>query len=501
MTTALDQLKTRLGEIHDLRRANAVLGWDQQTYMPPGGSAARAEQSATLQKISHEMFTADETGRLIDAAAHETANLDPDSDDARLIAVTRRDYHKARKVPADLVAQIARVTGQAVDVWARARTQSDWAPFQPYLEKIVDLNRQLADALGYTDRMYDALLDQYEPDMKTAQVQAVFDAIKPDLVTLVKAIGAKADRVSDAVLHREFDEQQQWDFGLEVIKRYGYDFDRGRQDKSVHPFTTSFSIGDVRITTRVDRHFLSPALFGTLHECGHGLYEQGINRSLERTPLADGASLGMHESQSRMWENLVGRSKPFWQFFFPKLQEFFPEQLADQTVESFYRAANKVSPSFIRVEADEVTYGLHIMLRFELENEMLEQRLKIGDVPEAWSAKMQDFLGITPPTTKEGALQDVHWSIGAIGYFPTYQLGNLIAVQLWEKINADVPDLSDQLSHGEFGAVLSWLRTNLHQHGRKFTSNELLKRITGDTLNPAPYLKYLQAKYSEVYGL
>ncbi len=501
MATSLDQLKTRLGEIHDLRRANALIGWDQQTYMPVGGSAARAEQSATLQKISHELFTADETGRLIDAAAHETDKLDPDSDDARLISVTRRDYHKSRKVPADLVAEIARVTGQAVDVWTQARAKSDWKPFEPYLQKIVDLNRKLADALGYAEKPYDALLDQFEPDMKTSEVKAVFDSIKPDLIELVRQISAKAGAVNDEVLHREYDEQAQWNFGLDVIKRYGFDFDRGRQDRSVHPFTTSFSIGDVRITTRVDRNFISPALFGTLHECGHALYEQGFNQELERTPLADGASLGMHESQSRMWENLVGRSRPFWQFFFPKLQAAFPTQLADQTLDSFYKAANKVSPSFIRVEADEVTYGLHIMLRFELENEMIEGRLKIADVPEAWNAKMQDFMGITPPTTALGALQDIHWSGGMIGYFPTYQLGNLISLQLWDKINADIPDLTEQITRGEFGALLTWLRTNLHQHGRKFTSVELLQRITGGGLNPAPYLKYLKAKFGEVYGL
>ena len=501
MATSLDQLKTRLGEIHDLHHANAVLGWDQQTYMPIAGSHARAEQSATLQKISHELFTADETGRLIDAAARETDRLDPDSDAARLVSVARRDYKKARKVPAELVAEIARVTGQAVDVWTQARVQSDWKPFAPYLQTIVDLNRQLADALGYAEKPYDALLDQYEPDMKTSQAQAVFDSIKPDLIELVRQIAAKADTFSDDALHREYDEQQQLNFGLDVIKRYGFDFTRGRQDRSVHPFTTSFSISDVRITTRVERHFLSPALFGTLHECGHALYEQGINPEFERTPLADGASLGMHESQSRLWENLVGRSRPFWQFFFPKLQAAFPASLADQTLESFYRAANTVSPSLVRVEADEVTYGLHVMLRFELENELIEGRLKIADVPEAWNAKMQDFLGITPPTVALGALQDIHWSSGMIGYFPTYQLGNLISLQLWDQINADIPDLADQIAHGEFGALLTWLRANLHQHGRKFTSVELLQRITGSGLNPAPYLKYLKTKFGEIYGL
>jgi carboxypeptidase Taq len=499
--TALQQLRTRLAEVADLNHVGALVGWDQQTYMPPGGGAARAEQSATLQKIVHQMFIAEETGRLLDAAAGEVSSAEPDSDEARLVSVTRRDYEKARKVSAELVAEIARVTGQAVEVWTEARAASDWKPFSPYLARIFDLQRQYADAVGYPDRMYDALLDQYEPDMRTAEVKAVFDAIKPDLIELVKAIAAKGDAVSAEVLHREYDEQKQWDFGLAVVKRYGFDFQRGRQDRSVHPFTTSFSINDVRLTTRIDRKFLSPALFGTLHETGHGLYEQGFSQTLERTPLADGASLGMHESQSRLWENLVGRSRPFWNFFFPLLKGYFPEQLADQTADSFYRAANKVSPSFIRVEADEVTYGLHIMLRFEMENELLEGSLKANDVPEAWNAKMQEFLGITPPTTAQGALQDIHWSSGLIGYFPTYQLGNLISLQLWNQLNADITDLSTQIEHGEFVALLGWLRANLHQHGRKFTSTELLQRMTGSGLNPAPYLAYLKAKYSDIYGL
>ncbi len=501
MTTALEQLKIRLGEITDLHHAGAIIGWDQRTYMPPGGSAARAEQLSTLQKVTHELFIAAETGRLLEAAAAEVAGLDPDSDEARLVSVSRRDYEKARKVPAQLVAEIARATGQAVDVWATARAESNWKPFSPHLAKIVDLHRQLAEALGYPDRPYDALLDQYEPDMKTAQVKEVFDAIKPDVIALVKAIAAKGEVVSDKVLYREYDESRQWEFGLSVIKRYGFDFERGRQDKSVHPFTTGFSINDVRITTRVNRGFLSPALFGSLHESGHALYEQGIHQALERSPLADGASLGMHESQSRLWENLVGRSRPFWKFFFPQLKKTFPEQLADQTLESFYRAANKVSPSFIRVEADEVTYGLHIMLRFELENDLIDGRLKADEAPEAWNAKMQEFLGILPPNDRDGVLQDIHWSSGLIGYFPTYQLGNLISLQLWDKLNADIPDLRAQIEQGKFGALLGWLRSQVHQHGRKFTSGELLQRIAGDGLNPAPYLKYLKAKYGEIYGL
>lgn len=499
--TALEQLNTRLGQIDDLNRANALLGWDQQTYMPPGGAAARAEQLATLQRISHEMFSADETGRLLDAAAEKLANADPDSDEARLIKVARRDYHKARKVPADLVAAITRATSKGYETWTQARTHSDWKLFEPDLEQIVELERQLADHLGYTDRIYDALLDQYEPEMKTAQVKVTFDALKVELIDLVKKLSAKASSVSDSVLYREYDENKQWQFGLEVIKRYGFDFQRARQDKSVHPFTTGFSINDIRITTRVSRDFISPALFGTLHECGHALYELGVSQELERTPLAGGTSLGMHESQSRMWENLVGRSRPFWKYFFPILKGYFPDQLADQTAESFYRAANTVKPSFIRVEADEVTYALHIMLRFELENDMLERKIKISEVPEAWNAKMEDFMDLTPPTTALGALQDIHWANGYIGYFPTYQLGNLISAQLWEKVVEAIPDLNDQIEHGEFAALLDWLRKNVHRHGRKFTSNELLTRITGRGLDSAPYIRYLKKKYSDIYGL
>jgi carboxypeptidase Taq len=500
-TTYLEQLKTRLGQIDDLNRANALLSWDQQTYMPPGGATARAEQLATLQEISHGMFSSDETGRLLDAATEETAQADPDSDEARLIKVTRRDYHKARKVPADLVAAIARATSKALEGWTQARKESDWKKFEPHLANIIDLDRQLADHLGYTDRMYDALLDQYEPDMKTAQVKATFDALKPELINLVKAISPKVKSTDDQVLHRNYNEDKQWQFGLEVIKRFGLDLSRARQDKSVHPFTTSFSINDVRLTTRVSRDFISPALFGTLHETGHALYEQGSNQAYDRTPLAGGTSLGMHESQSRMWENLVGRSRPFWKYFFPLLKNTFPDQLADQTPESFYRAASAVKPSFIRVEADEVTYGLHIMLRFEIENEMLERKIKLSDVPEAWNAKMMDFMGIVPPTTADGALQDIHWSIGSIGYFPTYQLGNLISLQLWEKINQDIPDLMAQIEHGEFAALLTWLRQNVHGYGRKFTSNELLTRITGHGLDAGPYVKYLKQKYGDIYGI
>ncbi|MFH0921859.1 MAG: carboxypeptidase M32 [Fibrobacterota bacterium] len=500
MTNPLATLKARLAEICDLRHAGAVLLWDRQVNMPPGGSMARAEQTATLRKMAHEMFVANETGRLLDSAATAAAKLDPDSDDARMVRVAQRDYGKARKLPVELVAEMARVTGQAVDMWTMARKNNDWPAFEPWLEKIVDLNRRQADALGYTGRMYDALLDQYEPDMTFAQVESVFNAVKPVLIELTKAAAAHADKTSDAVLFREYDETGQLQFAREVIRQFGFDFERGRQDKSVHPFSTGFSIHDVRITTRVNRNFLSSALFGMMHECGHALYRQGIAPAFERTFLANVVSLGLHESQSRLWENLVGRGRAFWKHYFPELQKRFPEALAGQTAESIYCAVNRVHPSFNRVEADEVTYGLHIMFRFELENEMLERKIKIHEVPEAWAAKMASFLGVTPPTVREGALQDIHWAMGSFGYFPTYLLGNLIASQLWEKIETDIPGIEGPIERGEFSGLLGWLGKNLHRHGRKFTTQELLQRITGRGLDAAPYLAYLRRKYRDLYG-
>jgi len=305
--------------------------------------------------------------------------------------------------------------------------------------------------------------------------------------------------VDDGVLRKTYPEAAQWEFSLEAARRLGYDFQRGRQDKSVHPFTTSFSVNDVRITTRVDEQFLPTALFGTLHECGHALYEQGVSQNLERSPLASGASLGVHESQSRLWENLVGRSRGFWKFFLPRLKQAFPQNLQDVPLESFYRSINRVEPSLIRVEADEVTYNLHILLRFELESDLVESRLALADLPEAWNAGMKASLSVVPQNDAEGVLQDVHWSNGLIGYFPTYSLGNLLSVQLFEKAHLAIPALAAQIENGDFAALLDWLRTNVHQHGRKFLPSQLIQLATGKSLRAAPYLRYLQQKYSEIY--
>ncbi len=501
MENKWQDLKLRLAQVQNLRYASALLAWDQQTYMPVMGSNSRADQLATLDKLSHELFTTDAIGRLLQDLKPEADEHGYDSDEASLVRVTQRDYDKARRVPPALVEEISRTSALAIDAWTKARANSSFVEFQPLLTKIVDLEIELANHLGYTDHIYDALLDQYEPDMKTAQVDAIFGGLKPELVALVHAIAPRADRVDGTCLSREYDEQKQWDFGVEVIKQYGFDFQSGRLDKSVHPFTSGFGLGDTRITTRVDRTFLSSALFGTLHECGHALYDMGYRPELEGTPLAGGASLGVHESQSRMWENLVGRSRNFWRYFFPRLRETFPAQLIDMDAESFYRAVNRVAPSLIRVEADEVTYNLHIMLRFEIEKDLIGGKLQVADIPEAWNSKMNEYLGVVPTNDAEGCLQDIHWALGSIGYFSTYSLGNLFSVQLFDAARRALGEIDAQIERGEFSGLLGWLREHVHKQGRKFTLNELAVRATGEPLQTRSYLAYLKGKFGEIYGL
>lgn len=495
-----DRLTVLLADVHNLSRANAVLGWDQQTYMPPGGARARAEQMATLSRLAHELFITQETGELLQKAAEEVADLPPDSDEAKLVQVAQRDYEKATRVPASLVFEMRKHASLANPIWVQARQENDFAAFAPCLEKTVELSRELAEHLGYEDRLYDALLDEFEPGMKTAQVEAIFGTLKQDLVALVQAISERIDRVDDSVLHQPFDEAKQEDFGKMVVERYGYDFSRGRQDRTVHPFEITFSRDDVRITTRFEPNFLNAALFGTMHEAGHALYEQGIDESIDGNLLGRGTSLGVHESQSRLWENVVGRSRPFWQHFYPCLQEVFPEQLGSADLDTFYGAINKVQPSLIRVEADEVTYNLHIMLRFEMEQDLLEGRYPVSEAPAVWNQKMEDYLGIRPPTDTDGILQDIHWT-GMMGYFPTYSLGNILSVQLYDTAVEEVPEIPEQIARGTFDGLRGWLTEKVYRHGRKYEPNELIERVTGEPLQSRSYMGYLKRKYGEIYEL
>lgn len=499
MSEKLEKLKVILGEVSDIYRAASVLSWDQQVNMPPGGAEARGQQMATLSRIAQEKFISDEVGRLIEDLKSEFAGADPASDQAAMVRVAARDYEKARLVPPQFVAEQAAVTSQAFEKWVEAKGKSDFSIFEPHLEKVFDLVHKYISFFPPADHPYDILLDDYEPGMKTAEVKEIFDALRPKQVKLIKAI-ASARPVRDDFLHKKFNEKKIMGFGEKVITRYGYDWSRGRQDKAPHPFETTFSLGDVRITTRFEEDNPTASLFSTMHEAGHAMYEQGVKPEYERTPLMSGVSLAVHESQSRLWENLVGRSLPFWEHFFPAFKKTFPSQLDGVGLKAFYKAINKVEPSFIRVNADEATYNLHIMLRLELEIALVEGKVAIKDLPEIWNSKMQEYLGITPPDDARGVLQDVHWSSGLIGYFSTYALGNLVSAQLWEKINKDIRDLDDQIRKGDFSELLGWLRESIHQHGRKFEPQVLVQKITGSKITAAPYVRYLTKKYSEIYG-
>lgn len=500
MSEKMQQLKTLLAEIADLNAVQALLGWDQQTYMPQGGGEARGNQLATIGTISHQKFTSDEIGRLLDDLEKEFEGADSDADELRLLDVTRHDYERATRVPSEFVAEFAVVTSKAFEAWVEARGKSDFSIFRPHLEKVVELNQRYVSFFPPADHPYDVLLDQFERGMKTADVKAIFDALRPRQVELLRAIAAKP-QMDDSFLHVEYDEKKMWDFSEVIATRFGYDWERGRQDKAAHPFTTNFSINDVRITTRYEDDNPANMLFSTMHETGHALYELGSNQAYERSPLAGGTSLAVHESQSRMWENLVGRSLPFWEHFYPEFQKVFPAQVGNVDLQTFYKGINKVEPSLIRVNADEATYNMHIMLRLELEIGMVEGAVRVKDLPEIWNAKMDEYLGIQPPDDAKGVLQDVHWSGGALGYFSTYALGNLISAQLWEQITADIPDLDDQFRKGEFGALLAWLREKIHVHGRKYEPQELVQRVTGSKIDPDAYVRYLKRKYSDIYGL
>lgn len=504
MERKLHELKEILAEVVDIAAAGAVLSWDEQVNMPPGGRRARAEQKATLTRLAHQRMTSPRVGELLAALeeAQEGEEQWPyDSDEAALIRVTRRQYDRFTRQPPELVQAISETSSEAYNAWLQAREESDFRPFQEPLARLVELQKETAEVLGYEDDPYDALLDMYEPGMKTAQVVEVFGELREYLVDFMGRIGDRLHTVDTSVLSRNYDPDIQWQFTLDVLEALGYDMERGRQDKSVHPFTTSFDGGDVRITTRIYPNNLASGLFASIHEAGHALYEQGIDSALRRSPLQRGTSMGMHESQSRLYENMIGRSRPFWKHFWPRLQALFPRQTAGVDLEEFYRAINAVQPSLIRVEADEVTYPLHIMQRFDLERKMLSGDLAVADLPGAWDELMNSYLGITPGNPVEGVLQDIHWSGAMFGYYPTYALGTLMGVQLLNAAREAMPAMDDDIARGDLSGPGEWLRDNIHRHGAKFTSGELLERVTGRGLEAKPFMEYIEAKYSEIFQL
>jgi carboxypeptidase Taq len=501
MANPLEQLNERMAALSDLRVVAQLLDWDQQTMMPPGGAPGRAETVATVQRISHDMFVSSETGRLIEAAAGYLDGALPESDEASLVRVVRRRWEKARRVPGELAADLARAASVGQQAWIAARSESDFAGFAPYLERNFELVRRYVDCFDDLDCAYDAVLDDYEPGARTAEVAGVFDELKAELRKLIAAVGDHADRVDDSLLHGHFPIERQRVLVRWLLELMGFDRSSWRIDDAVHPFATGFGNRDVRITTRWDETYLPTSVYGAMHECGHGLYEAGVAQSLQRTPLGHPESLGLHESQSRLWENMVGRGRPFCGVLAPRIAETFGGAVAGLDGETLYRSVNHVAPSLIRVEADEVTYSLHIIVRFELEQELIEGRLAIRDLPEAWNARYQEYLGVEVPDDARGVLQDVHWSAGLIGYFPTYALGNLIAGGLLERAHADLPDLDEQLAAGELHGLREWLREHIHRHGAKFSTGELLGRVVGGPIAVGPFIDYLKAKLSQVYGL
>jgi carboxypeptidase Taq len=506
--SAYTNFQHHIAEINDLCCVINLLTWDGRTQMPPGGAAARGSQLATVTRLAQERFVSDETGRVIAAAEDEVAGDPPDSYRVRAVYQAREAYDLARRVPIELMTAIAELKTISQQTWAAAKAASDFPRFAPYLEKMLDLQRQMADAIGYSEHPYDALLLRYEPGMTAARLKSLFAALRAGLLPLLQHIGDRGDAGRADFLDRDYGEDAQRAFALEIAAKFGYDLNRGRLDRSAHPFEISFTRDDVRITTRYNRRYMPAAVFGTLHEAGHAMYEQGVDPALTRSALTTdlldlyavgGASYGAHESQSRLWENLVGRSRGFWRLHFPRLQEFFGDQLADVDAETFYRAVNRVRPSLIRVEADELTYNFHIMLRVEIEMALIEGSLRVADLPEAWNAAMQKYLGLTPPDDARGALQDIHWSSGLFGSFCTYTVGNVMSAQFFAAAQAALPSLADALAAGDYAPLLGWLTDNIYRHGRAFSPDELLQRATGSSLTVEPYLAYLREKFTDLF--
>lgn len=501
MEEKLQLLKQKLMEADDLEKAAAVLSWDQATYMPPGGAEARARQSATLAKLAQEKFTDPDIGRLLEELEPYAADLPYDSDEASLIRVTRRRYDQMTKIPAEFVGEMSEHTAQTYSIWAEARPANDFARVQPYLEKTLDLSRQLSGFFPGYEHMIDPLINFSDYGMKASIIKPLFASLREQLVPIVQAITSQSP-ADDSCLRKHYPAEKQLEICKWIAGELGYDFHRGRLDLTHHPFETNFAVGDVRITTRVKENLLGECLFSVIHESGHAMYEQGVRSELDGTPLGGGTSSGVHESQSRLWENLVGRSRAFSEFFYPHLQKAFPEQLGDVPLETYYRAINKVERSLIRTDADEVTYNLHVMLRYDFEMDLLEGKLAIKDLPEAWNERFKQDFGITPPDNKDGCMQDVHWYGGLIGgAFQGYTLGNILSALFYNAALKDHPQIPAEVRQGKFKTLHTWMAENIYQHGTKFTADELVMRTTGAPIRIEPYIDYLRTKYGELYQL
>lgn len=495
--TDYEKLKHKLVKMADLQHILAVLGWDREVNMPPKGGAFRAQQAATLSGMIHNLATAPELGELLEKLKDDTTL---DAVQAKNVALASEDYLKSQKYSEAFVVELSQTISQTNEAWAKARTASDFSLYAPSLKKLVELKRQECELLGYEEHPYDAMIDQYEPGTKTAEVTELFDGVREQLVAFVEEIN-QAQQVDNAFLTQHFPREDQWNFSLELLKQMHYDFEAGRQDISLHPFSTSFSPLDVRVTTRINENNLAEMIWSCIHEGGHALYEQGLPVEQYGMPVGSYVSLGVHESQSRLWENNVGRSLAYWQHNLEKAKSHFPGQLDGIDVEEFYRAANKVEPSLIRTSADELTYHFHVMIRFEIEKALIAGEIEVEELPALWNEKYKAYLGIDVPNDAVGILQDVHWSHGSIGYFPTYSIGSFYAAQYYHHAKAEIGDLDGLIVKGEMKPLLDWLRKHIHQPGKFHTAKELCEKVTGEPLNFNYFMEYAREKYSNIYAL
>jgi carboxypeptidase Taq len=497
MSDTYEPFMAKVAELADIGHAEGMLSWDQETYMPPKGAAMRARAQGTLAGLHHERLTAPELVGLV----KDLKGQDLTGDAAVNVREVGRSQDRALKIPKELVVELSQTESLSHEAWIAAREKADFAHFQPWLEKILKLKKEVAERVGYEGTIYNALLDEYEPYTRAEDIEPVFAALKDKLVPLVEKIAATGKFPARGVLDQDFPVAEQEELGRQVLEDLGFDLESGRLDVAVHPFCSGTSRDDVRLTTRYSADWLPGSLFGTIHEAGHGLYEQGLPEDAVATPAGGSVSLGIHESQSRLWENMVGRSRAFSTHYLPRLKALFPTQLQNVNLDEFYAAVNQVEPSLIRVEADEVTYNLHILLRFELERDLFEGRVEVKDLPSVWNERMQQYLGVCPPDDAQGVLQDVHWSFGLMGYFPTYTLGNLYGAQFFHQAQQELPDLEGQIGRGEFGGLKTWLNDKVHNRGSRLRASELVEEVTGEKLSADYFTNYLEAKFGALYNL